>query len=297
MPFESVFLPSNPGNLHLLSHHNTTGESFFFLHGNSLCAAAYLPLLKKLHSLGYAITAADIRGHGRSTREGTLPLQDWNPFIEDIAHILKVTQQGPVIGVGHSMGAFFLYAAAARFPHLFSRLILLDPVIFPTPHILLFRLTQTLGLKNWFSLPKATRKKRHIFPDRSSAALHYQGKGMFRYWDPDSFEGFLDQGLRPLPNGGLELACAPELEARFYETVPPDTWRHTSAISCPVHIVRAEYSHLFSRNAALRLQKELPIATIHTLAGRGHFFPLEIPDTCADLIAGYHPKSVHPFHA
>lgn len=285
MSFKHTLVPSSKGKLHLLESVQEQKNTIFFLHGNSLCATAYRPLLEKMQALGYGVTAPDIRGHGSSTHEGTLPLKNWNSFIEDIAHILKRKAQGPVTGVGHSMGGFFLYAAAACYPELFSRLVLLDPVIFPPSYIALFRVTQALGLKNWFAMPRNTRKKRFRFPSKEEARRHYQGKGMFRHWHPQSLEGFLEGGLRPLAHTkDLELACNPELEARFYESVPPNTWQHAAAISCPVHIVRAAHSHLFRKEAALRLQKTIPLATFHEIPGCGHFFPLENPDLCASVL-------------
>ncbi|TWI71831.1 pimeloyl-ACP methyl ester carboxylesterase [Desulfobotulus alkaliphilus] len=282
--FQSRWIASRQGELHTLQSKNSGKEPLFFVHGNSLCAAACLPLLEKLHQAGHPVLAADIRGHGLSTEDGSLPLRNWDIFIHDIALILKETQTKPVTAIGHSMGGYFLYAAAARFPELFSRIILLDPVIFPPGHIFLFRLTQALKLKNWFSLPRNTRKKRRLFPNKESAASHYRGKGMFRFWTEDSLQGFLDQGLKPAEEGGLRLSCQPELEARFYESVPTDTWKHAPAIGCPVHIIRAETSHLFAPEAASRLKKKIPLCEIHGMENAGHFFPLENPEGTADII-------------
>ncbi|WP_179953218.1 alpha/beta fold hydrolase [Desulfobotulus mexicanus] len=282
--FQSRWIDSRQGKLHTLQSKNHQKEPLFFVHGNSLCAAACLPLLEKLYQAGHPVLASDIRGHGLSTGESSLPLKNWDIFINDIALILKETQSRPVTAIGHSMGGYFLYAAAARFPELFSRIILLDPVIFPPGHIFLFRLTQSLKLKNWFSLPRKTRKKRNFFPDRKSAENHYRGKGMFRFWTEESLQGFLDQGLRPLEEGGLALSCQPELEARFYESVPTDTWKHAPAINCPVHIIRARTSHLFAPEAAARLKKKIPCCEIQTIEKNGHFFPLEDPEATADII-------------
>ncbi|MCW7755386.1 alpha/beta hydrolase [Desulfobotulus sp. H1] len=279
--FQDLFFPAESGDLHMLQGPARGKNSLFFLHGNSLCAAAYLPMLNSLYSYGYGFLAADIRGHGLSTREGTLPLNNWKLFIDDLALILQKNEACPITAIGHSMGGFFIYAAAARFPELFSRIILLDPVIFPARHILLFRILQTLKIKNGFSLPRKTRKKRNIFPDRESAERHYKGKGMFRLWHQESLHGFLSQGLRASSENGYELSCMPELEARFYESVPMDTWHYARRISCPVHIIRGENSHLFSEDAALRLTREIPFCTLETLPRIGHFFPLEEPKLCA----------------
>lgn len=288
MTFESKFIASSQGDLHILEQAGNEETPFFFLHGNSLCASAYLPFLEILgEKSGRQIVAADIRGHGLSTNQGVLPLKNWDVFVEDLAFIIKKSLKTPVTGLGHSMGGAFLYMAAARFPGLFSHLVLLDPVIFLPYQVRIFRCIQATGLKNWFSLPQKARKKRSHFPNRQSAADHYRGKGMFRNWQEKCLQGFVRDGLRPSPGGGFDLSCSPELEARFYESVPPEARSYAKKILCPVHAVRAEFSRFFPQKASRLLQKSLPDGHLALFQKAGHFFPLDLPEKSAELVAGY----------
>lgn len=115
-------------------HYHALGESgdqIHFCHGNSLSAGTYLPFLEKLCSHNLKVYAADIRGHGFSTKEKTLQIKNWDIFIKDLEQVVLSITNPPVIGIGHSIGGYFTYAAAALFPRLFSKVILLDPIIFP----------------------------------------------------------------------------------------------------------------------------------------------------------------------
>lgn len=285
MSFESKFVSSPRGDLHILEQKGDENSPVFFLHGNSLCSSAYLPFLESLGKNGKTILAADIRGHGLSTPLDALPLKNWDIFVNDAVFVIEKHMNFPVTGIGHSMGGVFLYMAAARFPHLFSRLILLDPVIFSPYQIHIFRWMQMLGIQNWFSLPRLTRKKRNHFPDRKSASDHYRGKGMFRNWPEACLEGFVQDGLKPSGNGGFNLSCAPELEARFYESVPTKTWTYAKKVQCPVYAVRADSSRFFSQNAAELLQKRLASGQLVIFEGAQHFFPLDLPEKSAKLVA------------
>lgn len=290
--FESKFVSSPRGNLHILEQKGEETSPIFFTHGNSLCSSAYLPFLESLGKSGKTILSADIRGHGLSTAMNSLPLKKWDIFVDDVALVIEKEMHFPVTGIGHSMGGLFLCMAAARFPHLFSRLILLDPVIISPAKLLLVRCMQTLGIRNWFSLPRQTRKKRSHFPDRKSIAEYYKGKGKFRNWPEAGLEGFVRDGFRPSENenpenGGFDLSCAPELEARFYESVPTNTWNYIKKVQCPVYAVQANASRFFTRSAAELLQKRLVSGHLLVFEGAKHFFPLEQPEKSAKIVAEF----------
>ncbi len=143
-------------------HYHALGESenqIHFCHGNSLSAGTYLPFLEKLSSHDLKIYATDIRGHGFSTKKNTARIKSWDIFIKDLEQIVSAITNSPVIGIGHSIGGYFTYAAAALFPHLFPKIVLLDPVIFPMKIVWLSALFRKIGLAGNLPLSKRTRSK------------------------------------------------------------------------------------------------------------------------------------------
>ncbi|WP_457553439.1 alpha/beta fold hydrolase [Desulfobacula sp.] len=274
-------------------HYHVLGESgdpVHFCHGNSLSAGTYLPFLEKLSSNGLKIHATDIRGHGFSTKKNTAQIKSWDIFIKDLEQVVLSITNPPVIGMGHSIGGYFTYAAAALYPHLFSKIILLDPIIFPLKFIFVAALIRKMGLAGNLSLPKMTRAKKFQFQSRQEALAHYSQKGMFKFWKPEYVQAYVDTAIEKISSATLELCCKPEFEAQIYEFVPFNTWHHAGRIKVPVLVVRGERSDLFYGQAGIRLSKKIKDCTFIELKNLGHFLMMEDPDKIIDTIMPF----IHP---
>jgi pimeloyl-ACP methyl ester carboxylesterase len=95
------------------------------LHGVSATLYAFLPLAERLP--GRRIVAADLRGRGRSTQDGPTGIVQHGQDALALAGALGLER--PVL-VGHSLGAFAAAHAAARAPHAFAGVVLLDGGVF-----------------------------------------------------------------------------------------------------------------------------------------------------------------------
>ncbi len=268
-------------------HYHVRGESetrVHFCHGLSLSAGTYLPFLEKLAEHHLKIYAPDLRGHGYSTKENTLEVKNWDIFVKDLEQFVSTIANPPVIGIGHSIGGYFAYAAAALYPGLFSKLILLDPIILPQRIVFLCVLARKLGLDGKHPLPRMTRKKKFEFNSKEEALDHYSGKGMFKPWQPEFVRAYVETAVEQESATSWELCCNPEFEARIYESVPFETWRFAGQINIPVLVVRGEKSSLFYRQAGMKLAKKIKDCRFITLENMGHFLMMENPDRVIDTI-------------
>ena len=68
-----------------------------------------------------------------------------NTVADAIYKQANVAQDGPLIGIGHSMGAVLTLLAATKYPDLFSEIILLDPVLFKNEMIIAQQLMRATG--------------------------------------------------------------------------------------------------------------------------------------------------------
>ncbi len=267
------------GKLHYLDW-GGGGTPAHFLHGNGFCAGTYSPFIRyiarELH-----IIASDVRGHGGSDPLKIDRVRDWGIFADDLKNLVDRTLSPPVIGMGHSLGATATYIAAAKYPRLFSCIILFDPTILPRWKLWLMTLLRSAGLGGNIPLAKGARHRKKVFQGKKEALKRFtSGRGIFKTWSPEFVESYLECGLLEKDAQTAVLKCDPELEAQIYESVPPEVWRYARHISCPVLAIRGAQSDVFTAGSAQRLHG-IADYELKTIADAGHFVPMEQPEACA----------------
>ncbi|MDX2166850.1 MAG: alpha/beta hydrolase [Deltaproteobacteria bacterium] len=231
------------------------------------------------------VIALDQRGHGRSDKTA---ITSWQVFGRDLQAFLAALELRDVIGVGHSMGGYALVEAAAAAPHRVRQLLLLDPVIGPP---------EAYGV-GWSAAAFAggehptARRKRH-FASPEEMFERFRARPPYAHFTAAALRDYCVHGLLPLPGGGYELACPPEIEASIYMTSLSHPGVHDSLrrLDQPVLVVRAQpppaqrdaMDFSFSPTwpglaAALRHGRDLhwPECT--------HFLPMQVPERVAALL-------------
>jgi pimeloyl-ACP methyl ester carboxylesterase len=182
--------------------------------------------------------AIDLRGHGLS-RAG--PITDWRILAADVADFLGQAGLSGVVGIGHSMGAHTLLQVAADNPGRFSRLVLFDPVILApayygdgTPFYTADNPHPAIRRKRDFASPEAMIER-------------FAARDPYDLFAPRVFEDYCRYGLVPAASGdGMELACAPEVEASVYASSRSNGAILEAArqVDIPVLVVRALHTDL-----------------------------------------------------
>ena len=102
-----------------------TGHPLVFAHGFGQNRGSWRSTLQALERHGHPSVAADARGHGDSTwNEATTPYHP-DQFVADLIAVTGQFDRAPVL-VGASMGGLFGMIAEARWPGLFSAMVLVD---------------------------------------------------------------------------------------------------------------------------------------------------------------------------
>ena len=173
MPFDCSEYPGNGG---LVSYLDSGGEKapLHFYHANGFPVSVYFPLLTEFAEdfrvLGLTMGGQDGQSEGISSWQG--PADALNGF-------LRWMETGPVIGVGHSIGAVSTLFAAIKQPDLFSCIVLLDPVLLPRKIVFLTRLLRCAGQKGRYPLAVRARKRRNGWGSRREALDYFRGKSLF----------------------------------------------------------------------------------------------------------------------
>ena len=182
----------------------TDSPTLLFVHATGFHGRIWDVLARELpdvHSI-----AIDQRGHGRSE---SVEVEHWQTFGEDVAAFVEALDLRDAIGVGHSAGAHALVQGAAMSGR-FDRLLLLDPTI----------ASRELYGANPMAIdsgePGPFPKRRADFASAEEMMEKLQTKGGYPFFEPAVFRDYCTHGLVPREEGGMTLACRPEVEASVY---------------------------------------------------------------------------------
>jgi pimeloyl-ACP methyl ester carboxylesterase len=103
---------------------DAAGPAAVLLHGGSSSSTTWDRLTAALAAAGHHVIAADLRGHGRSSRTRDYPL---SAYSDDICGLMDTLSIGSAALVGHSLGGYTACVLARREPDRVSRLVLEEP--------------------------------------------------------------------------------------------------------------------------------------------------------------------------
>jgi pimeloyl-ACP methyl ester carboxylesterase len=251
-----------------------------FSHANGIPPGVYMPLVEKLAE-HFRVVALGHRGQ----MGGGGYISDWHQLAGDLAAFIEFIGVRPIFGVGHSIGGVVSMFCAAQRPELFSRIMMLDPVMLSRRLITFVRIMCVLGMKKNHPLARKARARRAHWADRADAVEYFRPKGMFHGWREEFFQAYVDHALCPTSGGnGLTLLCPPEAEARGFENYSPDVWAWPGKVTVPVRIVRGEKSDVLTPSAQTLFCALCASAEPITVPGANHFIPMQKPVETLDCI-------------
>lgn len=261
------------------------GASLLLLHATGFHARLWDQVVAALPP-GTHVIAPDHRGHGRSYRPATLA--DWAATSDVLLPLLDGLGGHPLVGCGHSMGAYVLTRLASQRPAAFRHLVLIDPVIMDPAF---YQWGATAMIPDPADHPVARR--RNAWASAEEMRARFADRPPYANWDPRVLADYCTYGLLPAADGqGLELACPPALEASVYQNAlrtNPHEW--LSYLAVPATIVRAPTGDRvgpldFSLSptwtglgAAIGAERD------ELWAEHSHFIPMEDPARVAALLA------------
>ncbi len=250
-------------------------QPIFFAHANGFPSGTYRKLFAEL-APDYAVIHLPVHGH-----DPRFPVSDnWPALIAELLHHLE-QQAEPVWGVGHSFGGLLhLYAALQR-PQLYRGVVMLDSPALTLADQWLIRAAKRFGFIDRLTPAGRTLGRREAFPDREAARAYFAGKSLFRDFDPDCFDAYLEHGLHG-DDQGLRLRFDPATEIDIYRSVPHVRPASTRQLRVPLALVHGADSRVVLAHHARSVQR-LRQGETHRVAG-GHMFPLEQPTATARLL-------------
>ena len=165
-----------------------------------------------------------------------------------------------------------------------STLVAIDPIVLTGRLSMMWGAMKAVGIGDALPIVRGARRRRDHWPDRETARVGYLEKKMFRWWDPEVFDDYLEHGLAPGPDGGVVLRYPKRWEAQIFRVSPHNLWPILHRMPIPTIFVQGEHTDTFLPSAAARVARELPGARVLVIPDTSHFVPMERPEGMADVI-------------
>ena len=178
------------------------GNVIHFAHANAYPPGSYEQMMQPLLA-NYKVIGLEQRPLWKDSQASLL--KNWNLLADDL--ITFFDQQGlrNVIGMGHSMGGVVSILAAQRRPDLFSKLVLIDPVIFPTKLGFFSQLIPFALRKRMIPIAKLAAKRRDLWPDQKTVFNSFRTKKVFKQFSDTVLWDFVRAGTKKIKSGEVTM--------------------------------------------------------------------------------------------
>ncbi|MEZ4773073.1 MAG: alpha/beta hydrolase [Bacteroidia bacterium] len=249
-------------------------SEIFFSHANGFPARTYEVFFHHLQP--HTVSYVDVFGLGEYQ-----PGKTWRPMVQELIENVETRSQQRVWGLGHSFGGVLTLWAAIERPDLFKGIIMLDPPIFPWWFRLGMGIVHSLGIsEKVIPIAKKASRRREKFDSRNEAYHYWKNKSLFKAFDPEAFDAYINYGLKPSPSGGFELTIPRSLESKLFATTPakigntkptvPSYYMYATQGVVPVKNIHQQ-QRIFSKTTFIPFEGQ-------------HMFPLEQPEKTAAFI-------------
>lgn len=289
------FRSTNGEVFSLLTNENTnpTKSNFVFFHATGFNAHTYSQFLNSLDAKfknSLNVIALDQRGHGLSIAKAEPnELKTWSTYVDDALELVD-SMEGPLVCMGHSMGAVIAAKVASLRKTRVSHLIMAEPVLWSPFQSMKFRIQSRLNFKRPMSIADGAAKRRSSFENAASAIDSYVGRGAFTTWEKQWIADYINGGTKDNLEGGIELTCTPAWESKTFRSSSMDTWRYLKKIKIPCYVPCGEFGSTFSDEARISLRKLGNNWILDDFKDSSHFLPMEFSEELIDRIHAFMSK-------
>lgn len=256
------------------------GPTLHFAHANGYPAEGYQHFFQHF-TPHYRVIASKFRPFWKGSKPQEV--KTWRTFADDLIRFLDERQLKGVIGMGHSMGGTISVVAALKRPDLFSKLVLIDPVIFAKNYYYLTNFLPNLLLKRIVPIAKTSSKRRNQWTSKEEVYESWRQKRVFKRFSDDVLQQFINHAIVPAEKGGVTLAHSREWETQIYLTAPY-IFDELLKLDIPIIVVRAEKTNVISPDIWNTWQEKQATTTFIDFKGAGHLVPMEFPEALAEQI-------------
>jgi len=260
------------------------GPPLLLLHPNGFCAGLFDPIAQRLRG-EYRPIGVDLRGHGASDAPATREACGFTHAAADVLAVLEALGVDEVVALGESLGGAATILLDELAPGIVRGALLCEAIAIPRagtgPG------GPSLAGSGENHMAAAARRRRTVWPDRTTVLESYGSRPPLNVLEPDALAAYVRWGFRDRPDGTVELACPPEVEAWYFEgggtddDGGPRAFAHLAAMHAPITIVCADGTDLPAGMFAAQAEVSgAPLVEVHG----SHFFLQEDSERAIALV-------------
>ena len=255
------------------------GRQIHFAHANGFHPMMYSELIAELVPK-FKVNAKLFRPYW----EGSNPneLKSWQLLGDDLIRYFDQKGYKNIIGIGHSMGGVASVLANKKRPELFSKLILLEPVVLP-PKVYLSRFLPKSVRQSMIAPAKIALKRKDTWESKEDAYNQLRGKRVFKDIPDSVFKDYIEYGTKENGEGGVKLSYSKEWEAQIY-TNSANPWAALKSLNIPVLVVRGTKTNVLVDKSWELMKSRLKSFTFKEIEDGGHLVPFEKKSEITKLI-------------
>ena len=280
--------PTTPSGSDVWHDWGGAGPTVHFAHANGFPPGTYRKLAEALAENHHVVSMA---ARPLWSPDPATELQNWSELADDLKAELARRGLRGILGVGHSLGGVASLLAAADDPGLFRAVVAVDPLVLTGRVSTFWGLMKGVGLGSRLGLVRGARSRRGQWPDRETVLSSYRRKRIFKFWDPEVLDDYIDCGTVVMPEGTLGLRYPKAWEARIFEIAPHNLWPRLRRLQVPTLFIQGETSDTFRDAAVRRVAREVPMAEVAVVRNSTHFVPMERPQELGDVILEFFERT------
>lgn len=258
---------------------NKEKETMVFAHANGYAPQAYVELhdslrdTVNLHSIEFTPLQYGTDHSGA---------KDWHFFKNELIEFVESNFDKPVVGMGHSLGAISTLLAVNERPDLFSKIILLDPVLLPK-HMLRWTFLLPLWIKKkYVPVSKIALKRKDVFNNKKEVFEYYRTKNVFKRLSDKTLRAYIDSGFVHIGEQ-VTLRYTKEWESHVYATIV-NSWPFIPQVNIPTLAIRGVESDVINDKSWHHWQDIHNQTSFVEIPDAGHLVPLEQPVAVANAV-------------
>lgn len=256
------------------------GAIIHFAHANGFPPEAYKQLLRPFTNHFHVIGMLQ-----RPLWKNSNPkkFKTWHTLADDLISFLDARGLKNIIGMGHSMGGVASILAATKRPDLFSKLILIDPVVVKWSIKGLVYLLPLGMRKNNVPIAKISSKRKNNWSDKQTVFNSFRNKRVFSRFSDEALRDLVEASIVQKEDGKVWLRYSREWETQIYITAP-FSFNLVKKLKMPIIAIKGESSNVITQDLWKEWQEAQAQNDFLEYPNSGHLVPMEYPQEIASWI-------------